>query len=1112
MSSRSLLTLSRKIFPSEFGLDHDLEMDAWGSLMTLGEGRVDHRTSAAQVVTSKTSHRPHEEKISLSIDYWNMRPDGEQTTVNIIDFEFSLQAASDDVDPVALWVMGRKLYEAPTGQENIVLSGGMVKNVNRARSAVKYIHRALRRGDLPDMAGIFGQTGLSESLGERLSIIGQGQNSPFQYPYYGAQPEMASKPVVFPLLVARALFGEDVNDLDPHQRMGQQRLVTEVDPRHGIEFAFRALAVSDDRKIKSDLMIQPISIPDDVQAFSIPGFSSLQLDHEASQDLTRLSEFRFLGLDLLKADPATRMKIIGVINRVKSDLRRRDYPKVMDYLAEYDLLELTDDLTTRDHLTPPPPDGRLVTEARLGHNTGDPVIEGYGHKPDGNCTIIEVQWTNGEGRLARVGAGHDLGLSLPDEDVANRGAIADVARNLTYIDHWFLTHDHLDHKSGFIPYIAKGYFRSKMIYGTPEQIRSLREELNAYDYPEEYNPVFKEIRGRGCVHIRDADGVTRLSVVYSAEGTPHTARCTPYMYVARNGSKVIDTYLNPGDMRFGQHNAEGYTGEKPDVDYLDTYFFRNWARILLENDPTVEPSVLGFPVVRCDFDGTSIMKPGFAPTDWLCEKNRNILCHILDEIVPGKHWGVSQISSNEMGFESWLRVATQQGRDVTAAGANIERKARTLNVHGVNKLRLQAQKRRNIQLYLDQYFEQQGNARLQDLEQKRHEAIHPSVCDNLDREILMERMVQQYFCVLRKARQSNRRIRQRDELEAEFRSEFGQHRHLGSIYTSITSDVSRRISRQPERWLTLETGTQGSFVEIDSTTYKRSEGRSRFDMRADQKHTARPLPPQKTILCIAQTAIPGKDRKQREMVSRLVARGYIVVLSVHDGFEIHGLNSRQSELMRNALESRGYETGPYDNEALAVINMPIHPPGHGYVRDMEEWLKLINPVFPMLQHTGDHQAIQRFDETAQRTLGRRGSYFENFDRVTSWRGSNDDWQLATLGRSVPSMIEIEVKREVRKYYGGHIEVTRYVKLDGHGGLSQDGLMASAQDRGSYRQAFANVSTELERRRKAANDEGKRPEPVPYNREPMVSERLHRGPVRPDDDLYDVDPGLRRCAA
>ena len=237
-----------------------------------------------------------------------------------------------------------------------------------------------------------------------------------------------------------------------------------------------------------------------------------------------------------------------------------------------------------------------------------------------------------------------------------------------------------------------------------------------------------------------------------------------------------------------------------------------------------------------------------------------------------------------------------------------------------------------------------------------------------------------------------------------------------------------------------------------------------------------------------------------------------MVLSVHDGFEIHGLNSRQSELMRNALESRGYETGPYDNEALAVINMPIHPPGHGYVRDMEEWLKLINPVFPMLQHTGDHQAIQRFDETAQRTLGRRGSYFENFDRVTSWRGSNDDWQLATLGRSVPSMIEIEVKREVRKYYGGHIEVTRYVKLDGHGGLSQDGLMASAQDRGSYRQAFANVSTELERRRKAANDEGKRPEPVPYNREPMVSERLHRGPVRPDDDLYDVDPGLRRCAA
>lgn len=1113
MAVNNPLNLSKKIFLNHFGLDHDNMGETWPELITLAEGRVDNRTSAAEAVTSRTEYSPMESNLSIILDYWNMRPDGRQTKHNLIDFEFSVKAAEDIVTPTSIWVMGRKLYQAPDDADNIILTPGLIKNLNHARSAAKYLNQSLRRGELPNIVDIFKQTGLNESVGDRLHIIGQDRQNQFNYPYDLHSEHGDTSPLLFPIQVAKALLAEDTNSIDSHQRIGSQRDVTEVDPQHGTEFLFSVSAKEQlGNELESHLHIQPVSIPDDIKAFAVPEFQSTRLKLSQGKDQALLEEFKFLGLDLLQADHTTRMKILGVSNRIKHDLRNREYPKVMDYLAEYDLLELADNLITRDRLSPPPHSGRMVIEAKLGHNTGDEVAAGYGHKPDGNCTLVEMQWLDQQGNFKRLGVGHDLGLSLPPEDVANKGAVADVVKNLSYIDYWFLTHDHLDHKSGFVPYIAKGYFRNKIICGTAEQIRSLREDLNVYDYPEEYNPIFKEIKGHGAVHIKDEQGITRLSVVYSTEGTPHTARCTPYMYVGRNGSQVIDTYLNPGDMRFGKHNADDYVGHRPDVDYLDKYFFEHWGEILANDDPTIDPQVRTFPIVRCDFDGTSIRKAGYAPTDWECENNRNTIFSILNDIIPNKHIGISQISSNEMGFESWLRVATQQGRDITTAGANIEKKARTLNVKGVNKLRLEAQKRRNIQLYLDNYFFQNSSSRLAQLEHEFNDKSRLRSLEDIKRDIKMEKLVQESFRALRRVKQSDRRILKRDELEENFKNEFGEHRHLGSIYTSITSNVSRRLSKNPERWLTLETGTQGSFVEIDSTFYKRSEGRSRFDLRADKKHTARPLAPQKTVLCIAQNAIPGNEKKQKTMADRLIERGYTVMISVHDGFEIHGLSAHQNAQLNRALTEKGHTVSTYDDGGLFVSNMPIHAPGHGFAKDVEGWLKLINPVFPLMQHTGDAMAVQRFREITQDTLGRPGNYFENFERVTTERNPNSEqWDIVSLGRSIPSIILIEIIRKVRQYYGGHIEATRVIRFDGRGGLSQDGLRTSIKENGTYNQHFATVSTDLARR-KITNDTSKRPVPIDYNKSPPVPERIYRGPIRPDDDLYDVSPGLRECAA
>jgi hypothetical protein len=338
--------------------------------------------------------------------------------------------------------------------------------------------------------------------------------------------------------------------------------------------------------------------------------------------------------------------------------------------------------------------------------------------------------------------------------------------------------------------------------------------------------------------------------------------------------------------------------------------------------------------------------------------------------------------------------------------------------------------------------------------------------------------------------------------------------------------------------MTLETGTQGSFVEIDSSFYKRSEGRSRFDMREDVKHTARPVPPQKSILFISQTAIPGKEKKQYDMRQKLAKRGYTVITAAHDGFEIDGLTASHSGQLKNALEKRGYTVRPNEDGGLAIDNMPIHAPGHGYVEDFKEWLKLVNPIFPMLQHTGDINGVIRFKEVVPATLGREGHYVENFERMAAERASpvgrralkvvshaksparnkpatpddnREGWKLVSLGRSIPSLILVEIIRKIREYHSGPIKATRYIKFDGQGGLTPDGLMASVRENGTYRQHFASVDNEVTRHG-PVDPTGKRPEPVLYNRVRMMPERLYRGPNRPDKDLYELDAGRRGCAA
>ncbi|MDE1901206.1 MAG: hypothetical protein KGI37_06130 [Alphaproteobacteria bacterium] len=1099
MSEGNSLTLSKKYFLTQLGFDHDSAANGWPSTIKLAVGGVDPRTRGAVAVSSELTYNAAAQRIELTIDRWRMRPNGEQLRHNLFQFTF-VEAANDSIVPQSLWVMGRPLYDAGRDGDPLAVSAGVMRNVATGRSAASYIIRALRRDELPETARIFRETGLPEAMGENLPLVGQSTNGGFDFDVFEAYAKPANDDLILPADMARALLGEDTNSIDAHQRLGRERITTAVHPQNRSEFAARYVAANDNDgesgAVASSITIEPIAIPDDMRAVAIPEFSSMRLEPSSNDNRRILQEFKFLGVDILRVDHDLRMKVIGVVNRAKQALRRRDYPRILDYAAEYDLLGWIDAVNAADLADPPPPEGRMVVESKGGNNTADDIAEGYSHQPNGNCKVIEMQWLDREGRLRHVGALHDIGLFLPPHDVANEGAVADVVEELAYIRDIFLTHRHLDHIDGAIPYIAKGYFKGKIIHAAPEVLRALREKLNAFEIPAEYHPAYDALQGRGWVHIKDDDGIVRLSVGYSVDGTPHTARSTPFIYVARNGSEVIDSYLNPGDMRFGRHNAEGYRGFKPDADYLDKYFFQHWQELLLADDPSIDASVLQFPTLRMDIDGTSIRKPGFAPTDWECEENQYELFEVLNDILPGRLNAVGQISTNEMGFEHRLRLATRLGRDVTASGANMERTARTANVMGVNKLRVEVQKTKNNQAYLDYVFRQRIDKRLRDLRSQIDGTAEGKERTRLEREWAVETRVLDYFEQLCLVKQSNRRFEMRDKLEAAFAGEYGEHRHLGSIYTAIAAKSSRRMLRQPECWLTLETGTQGTNVEIDSSMSKRSYGASRFDMPAGSKPSARPIPPQKTILCLSQVAIPGNDKKQRDLVSRHVMRGYAVVLATHDGYEIHGLSLHDMNRVFRALNAIGHGAEIENDAYLKINGRPIHAPGHGFAGDTEEWLRLVKPIFPMLQHTGDPLAFPELREMSMKILGRTAYYFDNFCRVTTQR--TDDalgWLVKTMGRSCPSIIRFIIDRKSREYHGGHIEAERITNMNGAASHRHDGFMASVTRDGVYRRQFATLDGEAARRR-AALRKGAPPQPVAYNRKAPAPEQRYRGPDRP----------------
>lgn len=1101
----------RRGFLSFVGLEHSHSADGRERPVRLAEAGIDPRTGGAVAVTTDATLDGKDGVRHIKTTYWRMLPSGEQLAQDLFDIELepgeSNVLASDNqtvvktpmMVPRAVWVLGRKVYNAADeGEHGEYHEGrssaqGLMHNLSRVLGAAGEVNRQLRDGRLPEVAKIFKEYAVQDATPDRLVINGLSPNGGFDFDPADTSGTKTTGPLTVPSAIAPALMGYGVNTLDEHQRLWPEMQKQAVDPRTGTVFTTEAsVAEGDNPEVSTK--IAPTSVFGSKPAQPIPCLTRVAWKNEGEGRST-LAKLNLIGENLVNDNQLMRMRALGVTNRILHDLRNRRYPSSMDHLVEYDLYDMV------YQFEPPPPlaeGGRLMMMS-LGGNNMEEIAEGFGETIGGNSKVIYHEGLDKENKLDRVGIIIDLGLYLSPKDEANVSAAPDVIEHLKHCKDILITHRHLDHTDGLFVYIQAGLLRGKTVHATPEVIRSIRNKLSTFPSIDKHNyPTFSELEGEGWLHIKDKEGKTRLSVNYARNATPHSARCTPFCVHGHYDGKWIGSYLNHGDARYGRHNVRGYKGPPVDVDPLNREFFTNSTARLLEEVPGLDPKIAGRAPTYFDIDITSILKKGWAPTEAEVEEN---LVEVSDWFKD-KGMLLSMISTNDNRFETALRVATRADRDITEFGTNLEKTSVTANVLGVNDLRLDPEPRNNIQLYLDQCFEERIRKKIKEFEEELETAGESGKRRIRGRiELQNERL--KAFERLKAMPHKFIRYQTRDQLEAELEDRFGEKVTLGSVRVGRTSKTSRWIMNRPNhdwRRLALLTGTQGTNVEIDAALSALADGRSLMDGNPDHRHTARPVVPENNVVVISQTAIPGNHEKQDELVRKLITRGFTVVQARDDGFQIHNIDKARRKEITKRLVKLDKEFKVEEDGSLLVLGMPIHAGGHGHQKDCQAWIKMVKADVTAAQHTSDPQGVKRFGELCRAAGCRDMGWVPNFVGLSIRAGDTPESTVVReIGQTMPSLIHIETKRKTRQYHGGYMDARRYRRLDAtEGNYGLYGLRVTTRADGIYETSFASVDAEERAKILAAHHPGP-PEPVPENRMPPPEERLDRGPILPGQE-------------
>lgn len=536
----------------------------------------------------------------------------------------------------------------------------------------------------------------------------------------------------------------------------------------------------------------------------------------------------------------------------------------------------------------------------------------------------------------------------------------------------------------------------------------------------------------------------RLSVEYSVDAVDHSTPSTGYRVVARKSDK--------------RENLKA-------SDIWGSYLFYGDGRSFIKKD-FFSRGLRSFGIDRQDtlmeHDLTNAKKPGHVPPESETLENRIELL----ECFKDNGTLIGDISTNDRRLKSWYRAFNRVKRNFTSVGHNIEMSLRAHNIHGVDPEYETVFDKDNVNRFLQDDAREETKKRTAPLKEMMDLTSDPALREELCRQI--------------------------EELTVtpvEYRSR-GSNTAKGWLHGNLG------------RLAVLATGTQGTAAEMYSTISRFSEGWSTLDADRD---TAYKVPdPKKWVVVIDQSAIPGNEKEQKELIRKLCLNRKVegVAVAIDDAVKFYGFSA---EKQKNLIETlvRG-ERGHYQENdgSLCITGFPLHTSGHGYQANIADNAAVAQAEWNHGTHTNDPDNIRAFyDEVCPRLkLRHPGRQFDDFEHNGIDMGrSPAESKITSLGRENRSLILYKVVREFGKFFGGTLQARRVTKLDGRTGYAERGLMGARDGEFEGNVVAVDFALAAGDQKKAGAD--KRIPPAAVSSEP-VQERRSKGVQVPEAGRLD----------
>lgn len=616
--------------------------------IVIGKIEVDPASRGMIAVLSVTQRDSDENIESTQIKYWYRRPNGQSRLINLFDIKVSVKNGQADIEDI---FYKNKSLIVGLDRRNFISYREIILN------SFHEINLHLREGGSPkEILKILHETNLPDIIQENIKLPGINAEGKFFFPvsdYFNAAARGDLNVPDDAHLQDVIAFGE-INTLDPHRSIKTDRVLFSTNSSTGTTFRsnFKVKKRKNVMRVKGE--IDPFIVPNGENARDLKDFLLMDWIRKAKDGNQKnegtfdLNKMVLLNRDLAKEDFDIQIRGLGIYYKIMDMVRRKRFPKVMDFVHLYDYLK---------HVrlgNLPPQEGRFTLTSYLGNGKGE-VVEGFGNDL-GACKVLAVEYYNENEELAEENIILDVGILLPPKDSDWDGAVPDIIERLGNCKGIFISHRHLDHMAAIVQLARLGVLKNIPIHGSKRALYILEQQMKADISDKNILPPLKALEGEGIIHF------DRISIEYSMDAMEHSTPASAYRVIARKNNKIEN--LTKEDVYASYFfYGDGRKWQKPE------FAARGMKSFGIERQDTL-----------VDIDITNAKKPGRSPTEEDATQNRLDLINLFADqgIILG------MISTNDTKLNTYYELFNHTQRNFTSVGHNIEMTLRSHNKFGVD--------------------------------------------------------------------------------------------------------------------------------------------------------------------------------------------------------------------------------------------------------------------------------------------------------------------------------------------------------------------------------------------------------------------------------------------